>query len=79
MNTQHRGHQAEAVADATTVGAWSWIRGLFHRASTSIIDDIPADIEACEMCRETDCGGEKFQTCQTRLSLMNTPMKPPLR
>ena len=79
MSTQHHCNQAEIAADGSNVHAWSWIGRLFHRASTAIIDDVPAEIEACEMCREADCGGDKFKTCQTRLSFMAPSQKLPLR
>ena len=79
MSTQQHGNQAEIAADASNVHAWSWLGRLYHRVSIAIIDDVPAEIEACEMCREADCGGDKFKTCETRLMFTVPPQKSPLR
>jgi hypothetical protein len=46
----------------------SWFAKFWKRVSTGVVQDVPADLEACEDCREIECTQERWQTCPRRLA-----------
>lgn len=45
-----------------TLSSW------WRRARDAVVQDVPASLEACESCRETDCTQSRWQQCARRLA-----------
>jgi hypothetical protein len=42
---------------------------VWSRLKAGIVADVPADLDACETCREVDCTEERWLTCPARLAV----------
>jgi hypothetical protein len=50
------------------MSAGSWLSTILARVRRSVIQDVPANLEACESCREADCARERWLACAKRLA-----------
>lgn len=44
------------------------VRRLMSRLKGSVIQQIPPELEACEVCSRLDCSSGEFTSCETRLA-----------
>jgi hypothetical protein len=42
----------------------------WHRLQDAVVQDMPAELEACEDCRVTDCTQQQWQQCARRLAAL---------
>jgi hypothetical protein len=40
---------------------------MWTRLWSGVIEDVPANLEECESCRELDCTQERWETCEKRI------------
>ncbi len=45
----------------------SMLKRLLHTTSQHIIQDVPPELHACEICRKTECLQDEWITCENRL------------
>lgn len=45
-----------------------WFGTLWKRLSLSVVQEVPAGLEECEACRETECTRERWDACERRLA-----------
>ena len=67
MQRRHTDPNGIEIIARSSLSPWSWVRGLFVRARSEIVDDVPAALEACEICRELSCDQERWNSCERRL------------
>jgi hypothetical protein len=46
----------------------SWFGRLWTRLKDGILQDVPASLQECEVCREVNCTQERWLTCARRLA-----------
>jgi len=46
----------------------SGLKGLFQRIKRAIIQDVPPELYACEICRKTQCAHGEWLTCENRIA-----------
>jgi hypothetical protein len=46
----------------------NWLGRIWSRFHTSVVQDVPPSLEACESCREVDCSQERWEACEHRLA-----------
>ena len=44
------------------------VRELMLRLKRSVVQHIPAELEACEVCGKLDCRGAEWASCEKRLA-----------
>jgi hypothetical protein len=44
------------------------LSGLISRVKRSVIQPIPPELEACEVCGELRCADDKWKSCEKRLA-----------
>lgn len=45
----------------------AFIGDIIHRISRAIVDDVPPELDACEVCRVLKCNQSNFESCEQRL------------
>ena len=43
---------------------------LLSRIKNALIADMPVELDACEICRKTECSHGKWESCENRLNHM---------
>lgn len=46
----------------------SWFGKLLNRLSSCVVQDVPAGLDGCEMCRETGCTQGRWESCERRIA-----------
>jgi hypothetical protein len=46
----------------------SWLNRFWQKLKSSVIKDVPASLEECESCRETNCTQTQWEFCARRLA-----------
>jgi len=45
------------------------LRGLVDRLKQSVVQPIPPELEACEVCGKLDCSQDEWGRCQQRIAV----------
>lgn len=46
----------------------SWIGKLCKRLRSWVVQDVPAGLDGCEICRETGCTQGRWESCERRIA-----------
>ena len=44
------------------------LKCLLHDISQRIIQDVPPELDACEICRKTECSQDEWIVCENRIA-----------
>ena len=44
------------------------LRDLLQRLKNEIVQDVPPELDACEICRKTECYDDEWITCENRMA-----------
>jgi hypothetical protein len=44
------------------------LRGLLRRIGNGIVQDVPQELYACEICRKTQCDQDEWIVCENRIA-----------
>ncbi|MCB9076061.1 MAG: hypothetical protein H6631_00545 [Anaerolineaceae bacterium] len=44
------------------------LQRILLRIKDEIVQEVPADLAACEICRKTDCRDDEWITCENRIA-----------
>ena len=66
VTDEERGTTAERAKGQPAGSLLGSLRRFLHR---QLVQDVPADLHACELCRATECDSARYASCAYRLGV----------